>query len=116
MEPQKKRKNRIVRHKRVRAKIVGSPKRPRVAVYKSNQYIYAQVIDDEAGKTLLSVSDHGAKTKVKKSEAALKTGEELAKKMKERGIAEAVFDRGGFKFHGRIKALADGLKKGGIKV
>ena len=108
--------NRIKRHKRVTAKIQGSSKRPRVAVFKSNQYIYAQVIDDEVGKTLIGASDYGAKTKSKKSDAASKVGETLAEKMKEKGISEAVFDRGGFKFHGRVKAVADGLRKGGIKI
>ena len=116
-----KRIHRIKRHARVRAKISGSVKRPRVAVFKSNQYVYAQVIDDEAGKTLVSVSNYGgkkskAKTKIKKSEGALSVGEVLAEKMKATGITEAVFDRGGFKFHGRVKAVADGLKKGGIKI
>lgn len=113
--------NRIKRHNRVRAKVEGSAKRPRVAVFKSNQYIYAQVIDDESGKTLMNVSDYGGKksktkTKDKKSEVALKMGEVLAEKMKKAGLTEAVFDRGGFKFHGRIKAMAEGLKKGGIKI
>lgn len=113
--------SRIKRHKRVRAIIKGSAKRPRVAVFKSNQYIYAQVIDDEAKKTLLNVSDYGGKksktkTKDKKSETAFKMGELLAEKMKKEGITEVVFDRGGFKFHGRIKAVADGLIKGGIKI
>ena len=129
MKPKAKRQHRLDRHKRVRAKIKGSSKRPRVAVFKSNQYIYAQVIDDEVGKTLASVSNYGGKksktkTKVdstgspraKKSEGASKAGEALAEKMKGIGITEVVFDRGGFKFHGRIKAVAEGLKKGGIKI
>lgn len=116
-----KRQHRLDRHRRVRAKIKGSAKRPRVAVFKSNQYVYAQVIDDEGRKTLASSSDYGgkkSKTKIKskKSEEASKTGEVLAEKMKGMGITEAVFDRGGFKFHGRVKAIADGLKKGGIKI
>src|SRR3989338_4670267 len=130
MKPKAKRQHRLDRHKRVRAKIQGSSKRPRVAVFKSNQYIYAQVIDDETGKTLASVSNYGgkplsraqaegkskSKTKDKKSDEASKAGEVLAEKMKKAGITEAVFDRGGFKFHGRVKAVADGLKKGGIKI
>jgi len=121
MKPKAKRQHRLDRHKRVRAKIQGSSKRPRVAVFKSNQYVYAQVIDDETGKTLVSVSNYGGKksktkTKSKKSEEAARVGEALAEKMKGIGVAEAVFDRGGFKFHGRVKALADGLKKGGIKI
>ncbi len=120
MKLQAKRQHRISRHKRVRAKIQGSSKRPRVAVFKSNQYIYTQVIDDEAGKTLVSVSNYGGKkakaSKEKKSDSASKVGETLAGKMTKMGISEAVFDRGGFKFHGRVKAVADGLKKGGIKI
>ncbi|KKR02355.1 MAG: 50S ribosomal protein L18 [Candidatus Yanofskybacteria bacterium GW2011_GWA1_39_13] len=115
--------NRIKRHNRVTAKVQGSSKRPRVAVFKSNQYIYAQVIDDKVGKTLMSISDYGGKkakpktkTKDKKSEVAFKMGELLAEKMKKEGITEVVFDRGGFKFHGRIKSVADGLIKGGVKI
>ncbi|MBI2064367.1 MAG: 50S ribosomal protein L18 [Candidatus Yanofskybacteria bacterium] len=106
--------NRSRRHRKVRAKISGTSSRPRIAVFKSNQYIYAQVVDDESGKTLLSVSDMEVK-KGKKSEKALKIGETLAARMKEKGLLEAVFDRGGFKFHGRVKSVADGLRNGGIK-
>jgi len=102
---------------------MGTKERPRVAVFKSNQYIYAQVIDDKVGKTLMSISDYGGKkaktktkTKDKKSEVAFKMGELLAEKIKKEGITEVVFDRGGFKFHGRIKSVADGLIKGGVKV
>ena len=90
-----KRENRIKRHRRVRAKIRGTSERPRVAVFKSNQYVYAQVIDDETGKTLVSVSNYGGKksktkTKSKKSEEAAKVGEALAEKMKGIGVVEAV--------------------------
>lgn len=121
MKSKVKKQHRISRHRRVRAKIQGIAKRPRVAVFKSNRYIYAQVIDDEAGKTLASVSDYGgkkskSKAKPTKSEESSKAGEALAVKMKAKGITEAVFDRGGFKFHGRIKALAEGLRRGGIKI
>lgn len=121
MKSKAKRQHRLDRHKRVRAKIQGSHLRPRIAVFKSNRYIYAQVIDDEAGKTLVSVSNYSGKksktkTKTKKSEGASKVGEVLAEKMNGMGITNAVFDRGGFKFHGRIKAVADGLRKGGIKI
>ncbi|MBI2068948.1 MAG: 50S ribosomal protein L18 [Candidatus Yanofskybacteria bacterium] len=114
MDIKKKQENRIRRHAKVRAKISGSAKRPRISVFKSNQYIYAQVVDDESGKTLLSVSDMEVKMG-KKSEKALKIGETLAARMKEKNLLEAVFDRGGFKFHGRVKSVADGLRKGGIK-
>src|SRR3989338_2171090 len=88
MKPKAKRQHRLDRHKRVRAKIQGFLKRPRVAVFKSNQYVYAQVIDDETGKTLVSVSNYGGKksktkTKSKKSEEAARVGEALAEKMKQ---------------------------------
>lgn len=113
---------RIKRHKRVRSIITGTAARPRVSVFKSNKYIFAQVIDDEHRKTILSASDMISKnkpkekTKAKKSERAHKVGEALAVKMQEKNIKDAVFDRGGFKYHGRIKSLADGLRKGGIKI
>ena len=117
-----------MRHKRVRAKVYGTAEKPRVSVFKSNRNVFAQFIDDEAGKTVLSskvVSDKKSKTsakggpasggKINKTEKAMKIGETLAEQAKEAGIKEVVFDRGGFKYHGRIKAVADGLRKGGIK-
>ncbi len=113
---------RLKRHRRVRATIIGTSKRPRVSVFRSNKHIFAQVIDDESRKTIMGVSDvvsktkSKEKTKAKKSERAYKVGESLATQMQEKNIKEAVFDRGGFKYHGRIKALADGLRKGGIKI
>ncbi len=107
------------RHRRVRAKITGTSKRPRVSVSKSNRHIFAQFIDDTKGKTILSneiVSSKKNKIKGSKTEKALVIGEMLAEKAKELGIKEVVFDRGGSKFHGRIKAVAEGLKRGGIKL
>jgi large subunit ribosomal protein L18 len=114
-----KRQHRLSRHKRVRAKIQGSLGRPRVAVFKSNKHVFVQFIDDTTGKTILSSKIVSAtKTKIKgtKTDKAGSVGEMLAEKAKELGISEAVFDRGGFKFHGRVKAVAEGLKKGGIKI
>lgn len=114
-----KRQHRLTRHKRVRAKITGSAKKPRIAVFKSNRHIFVQFIDDATGKTILSnkiVSTKKSKIKGSKTEKAGSIGEMLAGRAKELGISEAVFDRGGFKFHGRIKAVADSLKKGGIKI
>ena len=114
-----KRLHRISRHKRVRAKIMGTRERPRVSVFKSNKNVFVQFIDDEAGKTVLgSKVTSGKKSKVKetKTDKAVKTGEMIAEQAKEAGIKEAVFDRGGFKYHGRIKAVADGLRKGGLKM
>ncbi len=109
---------RISRHKRVRAKVLGTSERPRVSVFKSNKHVFVQFIDDTAGKTIISsqvVSQSKSKIKGSKTEIASKIGEMLAEKAKEAGIKEVVFDRGGFKYHGRIKSIADGLRKGGIK-
>ncbi|MEK7076397.1 MAG: 50S ribosomal protein L18 [Patescibacteria group bacterium] len=119
MKPKAKRQHRLSRHKRVRAKITGTSKRPRVAVFKSNRHIFVQFIDDTTGKTILSskiVSEKKSKMKGTKTAKANSIGEMLAEKAKEAGITEAVFDRGGFKFHGRVKAVAEGLRKGGIKI
>jgi len=118
MDTKKKQLNKQRRHRRVRAKIVGTKERPRVSVFKSNKHIFAQFIDDEFGKTILSskvISNKKSKVKGTKTEKATKIGEMLAEKSKEAGIKKVVFDRGGFKYHGRIKAVADGLRKGGIK-
>lgn len=112
-----KRQHRVMRHKRVRAKILGTPERPRVSVFKSNRNVFVQFIDDTSGKTVLSsqvVSGKKSKIKGTKTDKSNKIGEMLAEKAKEKGIKEVVFDRGGFKYHGRIKAVADGLRKGGI--
>lgn len=116
-----KRQHRETRHRRVRAKVLGTAERPRVSVFKSNKNIFVQFIDDASGRTLLSnqVSEKGAKTKkikVSKTEKAIKIGETLAEEAKKAGIVEVVFDRGGFKYHGRVKAIADGLRKGGVKL
>ena len=100
--------NRVARHKRIRAKINGTPDRPRVSVFRSNQYISAQIIDDQAHKTLMS-----AKGPKSKPDAV---GVELAKKAVSAGISKVIFDRGGHKYHGRVKALADALRKGGLEL
>lgn len=98
---------RITRHKRVRAVVKGTKERPRLSVFRSNKRIYAQLIDDSKGITLLNASD------IKIS--ALKVGENLAKKALEKGIKAVVFDRGGYKYHGRVKALAEGARQAGLK-
>ena len=105
------------RHNRIRAKVKGTAECPRVSVFKSNQHVFAQVIDDVAGKTLFSSKISSSKSRAKgtKTEKAGAVGEMLAQKAKEMGITEIIFDRGGFKYHGRIKALADGLRNGGVK-
>jgi len=113
-----KRKNRIKRHKRIRAKIKGTSDIPRLSIFRSNRHLFAQIIDDSTGKTLVSSA---IKSKVKsvlkgtKTELAGKIGETLAEKAIAAGISKIVFDRGGYKYHGRIKSLAEGLRKGGLK-
>ena len=110
---------RVRRHARVRHDIAGTPERPRLAVFRSLTHIYAQVIDDSAGHTLVSACDldedvRKGVTGKKKSEVAGLVGTTLAKKAKDKGIKVVVFDRGGFKFHGRVKALAEAARKGGL--
>lgn len=113
-----KRKNRIRRHKRVRAKISGTLTVPRISVFRSNRHVFVQIIDDVRGKTLFSSvvkPETKSSTKVTKTEKAAKIGEAIAAKAKEAGISSIIFDRGGYKYHGRVKALAEGLRKGGLK-
>lgn len=102
------------KHRRVRKTIFGDMDRPRVAVFKSGQHIYAQIIDDLKGKTLVAESDLKVKEGTKK-EKALKVGETLAGKAIKAKITKVVFDRGGFAYHGRIASLAEGLRKGGLQ-
>ncbi|HVU79992.1 MAG TPA: 50S ribosomal protein L18 [Candidatus Paceibacterota bacterium] len=101
------------RHARIRARVSGTAARPRLAVYKSNRYIHAQVIDDEAGRTLVSGTTKGMKAK--KTEAAKMLGSALAKDAKAKGISEVVFDRGGFRYIGRVAELAAAAREGGLK-
>ena len=107
--------NRQRRHARGRAKIIGTDERPRVAVFKSNTHVYVQAIDDATGRTLAAVNDAKVK-KGTKTEKALESGRMLAGLLKTKKVTSAVFDKGGFKYHGRVKAVADGLREGGIKV
>lgn len=108
---------RVKRHFRVRNKISGTPERPRLAVYRSANNIYVQIIDDVAGKTLVAASslekDFGAYGGNK--EGAKKVGELIAKKALEKGIENVVFDRGGYIYHGRVQALADAARENGLK-
>ena len=99
---------------RIRGRISGTAERPRLCVFRSNKQIYAQVIDDLAGRTLVSASSKGIEEGTK-SEIAAKVGELIAQKAQEAGISTVVFDRNGFLFHGRVKSLADGARKGGLK-
>jgi len=101
------------RHKRIRAKVIGTASRPRLAVFKSNAYIYAQLIDDTKGVTLASSSDIGLKGKTKTERAKL-SGTALAKKAVTAGIKEVTFDRGGFIYTGRVRALAEAAREGGL--
>ena len=107
--------NRIKR--RVRGKISGSAEKPRLSVYKSNKEIYAQIVDDKEGKTLVSASsrEKGVDAKGTKTEAAVAVGKKIAEKALAAGIENIVFDRNGFVFHGRVKALADGARDAGLK-
>lgn len=112
--PKIKKEKRRRRHHRIRAKIKGTEKRPRLAVFRSHSHIYAQLIDDQKARTLASASSKEIEKKGTKSEIAYLVGELIAKKAKELGIRKVVFDRGGFKYHGRVKKLAEGARKGGL--
>jgi large subunit ribosomal protein L18 len=107
-------------HRRIRKKISGTPERPRLAVYRSQAHIYAQVIDDGTGRTVCSASslDETLKKDTKRGAnvaAAKAVGSLIATRAKEKGVEAVVFDRGGFQYHGRIKALADAAREGGLK-
>ncbi|HEX2952098.1 MAG TPA: 50S ribosomal protein L18 [Armatimonadota bacterium] len=111
------------RHKRVRARINGTPDRPRLAVHRSLQHIYAQIIDDKAGRTLVAASSNEPAFREKITEeikgwnkaGASLIGTMIAERAKSSGITEVVFDRGGYPYHGRVKALADGAREGGLE-
>ena len=102
-------------HVKIRARISGTKDRPRLAVFRSNQHMYAQLIDDEHGKILFSVNDVKVKTKGNKTAHATEIGKTIAKEALAKKIETVVFDRGGNMFHGRIKAVADGAREGGLK-
>jgi large subunit ribosomal protein L18 len=104
------------RKRRVRAKIIGSAKRPRLSVFRSNTHIYGQIINDEKGQTLVAFSDIKVKKEAKmtKTQIAGTVGEGIAKKALAKKIKTVVFDRNGFMYHGRVKALAEGARKGGL--
>ncbi len=110
-------KQRLVRHKRVRGKISGTPERPRLNVFRSNTNIYAQVIDDVNGVTLASAStlDKDFEGAGGNAEAAKKVGLKVAERALAKGIENVVFDRGGYVYHGRVAALAEGAREGGLK-
>jgi large subunit ribosomal protein L18 len=117
---EKRRTGRLHRHQRVRKKVFGTAERPRLNVFRSLSNIYVQIIDDEKGHTLFSAStiDPEAREAIvgkNKSEAAKVVGKLVAERATAAGVTEVVFDRGGYKYHGRVKALADGAREGGLK-
>lgn len=110
--------DRLARHQRVREKVFGTTKAPRLNVYRSTKYIYAQIIDDISGTTLVSASSFALKEQLKgknKVDSAKAVGEAIAAKAVEKGIKEVVFDRGGYIYTGRVQALAEGARKGGLQ-
>lgn len=115
-KPKDKRVRRKRVHRGIRRTINGTPNRPRLSVYRSNQYIYAQLIDDFEGHTLVTASsleeDIDGETRMDESR---KVGELLAERAKEAGVEKAVFDRSGYRYHGRVKALAEGAREGGLR-
>ncbi len=114
------RKLRIVRHARVRRKVSGTPERPRLCVFRSSRHIYCQVIDDTRGETLVSASsveDVGSdgKANAPKTSASVLVGKRVADRALAKGINQVVFDRGGYKYHGRVKALAEASRESGLR-
>ena len=106
---------RLKRRRRVRAKVRGTAERPRISVFRSNRGIFAQLVDDDAGRTLAAVNWTEADLKsLKPMEQAKKAGELLGQRAKAAGIETAVFDRGGYRYHGRVKALAEGAREAGL--
>ncbi len=119
----KKKENLKKRHRKIRSRITGTPERPRLQVFRSLNYTYAQLIDDTEGKIIVAISDMKRKEekenkqvkKLDKTSSAFVVGENLAKIAKEKKVTEVVFDRRGYLYHGRVKAVADGARKGGLK-
>lgn len=119
MDPKKKQLQRQRRHMRIRQRIQGTAERPRLCVYRSNAHIYAQLIDDERGRTLVSASSRDGGFEVAqdddKSAVARKVGEVVAQRAREAGITHVIFDRGGFQYAGRVRALAEAARDGGLE-
>ncbi len=118
MSPQKKRQDRQRRHRRVRKKVLGTAERPRLAVFRSTRHISAQVIDDRAGVTLAAASTVEADLRTGSTgniDAATKVGQLVAERAKAAGIEKVTFDRGGFRYHGRVAALADAARESGLE-
>ena len=114
-----KQEHRVRRHRRVRKKVLGTAARPRLAVFRSNKHIYVQVIDDLSGRTIASASTMEADRRggaTATVDAAKQVGQAVAERVKAAGISAVVFDRGGFKYHGRVAAVADGARAAGLKL
>jgi large subunit ribosomal protein L18 len=116
MATQEKVRSRARRHRRVRKKIVGTPDRPRLAVYRSNRHIYAQIIDDVSGRTLASASTLAVTDGEDPIARARSVGKALGEKAKGTGIDKVAFDRGGFRYHGRVRAVAEGARERGLEL
>ena len=112
--PKSREEKRIRRHLRVRKKVEGTAERPRLVVFRSLKHIYAQLVDDAAGRTITTVSSQKA-GEGKKAEKSAEVGRQIAARAKEQGITQVVFDRGGYRYHGRVKAVADGAREGGLE-
>ncbi len=109
--------SRLKRRRRVRAKVSGTADRPRISVFRSNQGISAQLVDDAAGRTLAAVNWYEADLRaLAKAERTKRAGATLAERAKAAGVSEAVFDRGGYRYHGHVRALAEAIREGGISV
>jgi large subunit ribosomal protein L18 len=106
---------RIKRHRRVRRRISGTPERPRLVVHRSLRNVTAQLVDDMSATTILGVTSLGLELEGAKIEQARETGREIARRAKEKGITRVVFDRGGYLYHGRVQALAEGAREGGLQ-
>jgi large subunit ribosomal protein L18 len=117
MTVQTKQQQRLRRRRRVRAKIRGTAERPRLSVYRSNRGIFAQLVDDDQGKTVAAVNwTESDLRKLGPMEQAKTAGETLAKRAADAGVSTCVFDRGGYRYHGRVRALAEGAREGGLKL
>lgn len=112
--PKTREQQRFRRHLRVRKKVSGTPERPRLVVFRSLKHVTAQLVDDVAGRTLMTVSSSGQDSG-KKTEKSLAVGKRIAARAKDAGITKVVFDRAGYKYHGRVKAVADGAREGGLE-
>ena len=116
MTVQTKQQQRLRRRRRVRAKVRGTAERPRLSVFRSNRGVFAQLVDDGSGRTLAAVSwIEGDLRGLKPGDQAKQAGELLAKRAKEAGVEACVFDRGGYRYHGRVRALAEGAREGGLR-